>query len=153
MDIKKLLGEFELFKGLSEQELALIASKAVKAEYEENQEVFHEQSTESDLYILTEGRVQIVGALGKTDTATIHTILPGKLFGEFAFIDGQPRSATAVAIQKSTVFKIPSQDIYNIFEQNTKMGYITMRNLARILARRIRQTAHELRSSLMWERH
>ena len=95
MDIKKLLGEFELFKGLGEQELALIASKAVKAEYEENQEVFHEQSTESDLYILTEGRVQIVGALGKTDSATIHTILPGKLFGEFAFIDGQPRSATA----------------------------------------------------------
>lgn len=153
MDIKKLLSEFELFKGLSEQELALIASKAVKAEYEENQEVFHEQSTESDLYILTEGRVQIVGALGKTDSATIHTILPGKLFGEFAFIDGQPRSATAVAIQKCTVFKIPSQDIYDIFEQNTKMGYITMRNLARILARRIRQTAHELRSSLMWERH
>lgn len=153
MDIKKLLGEFELFKGLSEQELALIASKAVKAEYEENQEIFHEQSTESDLYILTEGRVQILGALGKTDSATIHTILPGKLFGEFAFIDGQPRSATAVAIQKSTVFKIPSQDIYNIFEQDAKMGYITMRNLARILARRIRQTAHELRSSLMWERH
>ncbi len=153
MDIKKLLAEFELFKGLSEPELALIASKAVRAEYEENQEIFHEQSTESDLYILTEGRVQILGALGKTDSATIHTILPGKLFGEFAFIDGQPRSATAVAIQKSTVFKIPSQDIYDIFEQDAKMGYITMRNLARILARRIRQTAHELRSSLMWERH
>lgn len=153
MDIKKLLGEFELFKGLGEQELALIASKAVKMDVDENQEIFHEQSTESDLYILTEGRVQIVGALGKTDTATIHTILPGKLFGEFAFIDGQPRSATALAIQKSTVFKIPSSAIYDIFEQNTKMGYITMRNLARILARRIRQTAHELRSSLMWERH
>ena len=153
MDIQKLLGEFELFKGLSEDELKQIASKAVKVEVDENQEVFHEQSTESDLYILTEGRVQIIGALGKTDSATIHTILPGKLFGEFAFIDGQPRSATALAIQKSTVFKIPSSAIYEIFEQNSKMGYITMRNLARILARHIRQTAHELRSSLMWERH
>lgn len=80
-------------------------------------------------------------------------VCPGKLFGEFAFIDGQPRSATAVAIQKSTVFKIPSADIYAIFDQDAKMGYITMRNLARILARRIRQTAHKLRSSLMWERH
>jgi CRP-like cAMP-binding protein len=153
MDIQKLLGSFELFKGLSEQDLALIASKAVKAEFEENQEIFHEQSTESDLYILTEGRVQIIGALGKTDSATIHTILPGKLFGEFAFIDGQPRSASAVAIQKCTVFKIPSGSLYDLFEQNTRMGYVTMRNLAQILARRIRQTAHELRSSLMWERH
>ncbi len=153
MDIQKLLGDFDLFKGLTENELALIGSKAVKAEFGENEEIFHEQSVESDLYILTEGRVQIIGALGKTDSATIHTILPGKLFGEFAFIDGQPRSATAVAIQKSTVFKIPSATLYEIFEQDNHMGYVTMRNLARILARRIRQTAHELRSSLMWERH
>jgi CRP-like cAMP-binding protein len=153
MDIQKLLAEFELFKGLTQPELALIGSKAVRVEFDENQEIFHEQSTESDLYILTEGRVQIVGQLGKTDSATIHTILPGKLFGEFAFIDGQPRSATAIAIQKTVVFKIPSAAIYEIFEQDNHMGYITMRNLARILARRIRQTAHELRSSLMWERH
>jgi CRP/FNR family cyclic AMP-dependent transcriptional regulator len=138
---------------LTQPELALIGSKAVRVEFDENQEIFHEQSTESDLYILTEGRVQIVGQLGKTDSATIHTILPGKLFGEFAFIDGQPRSATAIAIQKTVVFKIPSAAIYEIFEQDNHMGYITMRNLARILARRIRQTAHELRSSLMWERH
>jgi CRP/FNR family cyclic AMP-dependent transcriptional regulator len=153
MDIQKLLTDFELFHGLSEQDLKLIAAKAVKADFEENQEIFHEESRESDLYILTEGRVQIIGALGKSDSATIHTILPGKLFGEFAFIDGKPRSASAVAIQKSTVFKIPGAELYDLFEQNTRMGYITMRNLARILARRIRHTAHELRSSLMWERH
>ncbi len=153
MDIQKLLASFELFKGLTEADLGLIAEKAIKVEFDENQEIFHEQSTESDLYILTEGRVQIIGALGKTDSATIHTILPGKLFGEFAFIDGEPRSASALAIQKTTVFKIPSSAIYEIFDQDSRMGYITMRNLARILARRIRQTAHELRSSLMWEKH
>lgn len=153
MDIQKLLAGFELFKGLSEEQLKLIASKAVKEEFEENQEIFHEQSTDSDIYILMEGRVQIVAALGKTDSATIHTMLPGKLFGEFAFIDGEPRSATAVAIQKTSVFKIPRDTLYAAFEDDKAMGYITMRNLARILARRIRQTAHELRSSLMWEKH
>ncbi|MBL8032732.1 MAG: cyclic nucleotide-binding domain-containing protein [Leptospiraceae bacterium] len=153
MELQKLLGTFELFKDLSEDQLKLIGSKAVKAEYDENQEIFHEQSTESDIYILMEGRVQIIGALGKTDSATIHTILPGKLFGEFAFIDGEPRSASAVAIQKTSVFKIPRAELYTLFESDKTMGYIVMRNLARILARRIRQTAHELRSSLMWERH
>lgn len=153
MKIEELLAGFELFKGLNEQDLALIASKAVSAEFAQNQEIFHEQSTESDLYILTEGRVQIIGTLGKTDSVTIHTILPGKLFGEFAFIDGQPRSASAVAIQKCKVFRIPSGSLYELFDQNTRIGYIIMRNLAQILARRIRQTAHELRASLMWERH
>ena len=153
MDIKELLGTFELFKDLKQEQLDRIGATAIKEEFEENQEIFHEQSTASDIYVLTEGRVQIVGALGKTDSATIHTILPGKLFGEFAFIDGEPRSATAVAIQKATVFKIPRDALHGILEKDTAIGYLVMRNLARILARRIRQTAHELRSSLMWERH
>ncbi|MBN8219498.1 MAG: cyclic nucleotide-binding domain-containing protein [Spirochaetes bacterium] len=153
MELIQLLGTFELFKDLSEEKLKLVAAKAVKLDFAENQEIFHELSTESDIYILMQGRVQIVGALGKTDSATIHTILPGKLFGEFAFIDGEPRSATALAIEKTTVFKIPRADLYALFEGDQAMGYIVMRNLARILARRIRQTAHELRSSLMWERH
>lgn len=153
MDIKELLGTFELFKDLGPDELKRIAATAVKEVFDENQEIFHEQSTESDIYVLTEGRVQIIGALGKTDSATIHTILPGKLFGEFAFIDGEPRSATALALQKSTVFKIPRAALYTILDEDKTVGYIVMRNLARILARRIRQTAHELRSSLMWERH
>ena len=153
MDIKELLGTFELFKDLNADQLNRIAATAIKEEIEENEEIFHEKSTESDIYILTEGRVQIIGALGKTDSATIHTILPGKLFGEFAFIDGEPRSASALALQKSTVFKIPRPALYGILEEDKAVGFIVMRNLARILARRIRQTAHELRSSLMWERH
>lgn len=153
MELVKLLGTFELFKDLGEEKLKLVAAKAIKLDYAENQEIFHELSTESDIYILMEGRVQIIGALGKTDSATIHTMLPGKLFGEFAFIDGEPRSATALAIEKTSVFKIPRADLYALFEADQSMGYIVMRNLARILARRIRQTAHELRSSLMWERH
>lgn len=153
MDIQELLGTFELFKGLNPDQLKQIAATAVKETFDENQEVFHEKSTESDIYILTEGRVQIVGALGKTDSATIHTILPGKLFGEFAFIDGEPRSATAVALEKSTVFKLPRLALNSLLEKDSAIGFLVMRNLSRILARRIRQTAHELRSSLMWERH
>lgn len=152
MEIKNLIANLELFQGLKNSQLEKIASAAIKQEFAENQEIFHEQSTESDLYLLTDGRVQIIGLLGKGESATIHTILPGKLFGEFAFIDGEPRSASAIAIKPSTVFKIPRDVLYAAFEDDKEMGYIVMRNLARILARRIRQTAHELRASLMWER-
>lgn len=152
MEITELLATFELFKDLSDAQLQVVASTAIAEAFEENQEIFHEKSTESDIYILTEGRVQIIGALGKSDSATIHTIIPGKLFGEFAFIDGEPRSASAIAIMKSSVFKIPREALMAQFNQDSRLGFIVMRNLTGILARRIRQTAHELRSSLMWEK-
>ncbi len=153
MDIVKLLAGFELFKDLGEAQLQAIANTTVEEKFSENQEIFHEHSTASDIYILTEGRVQIVGQLGKTDSATIHMIVPGKLFGEFAFIDGEPRSATAIANKESTVLKIQRDALYAAFEADSLLGFIVMRNLARILARRIRQTGHELRSSLMWEKN
>lgn len=152
MNILEILKKLELFKDLTEAELDKVSRAAHPVAFEENQEIFHEKSQESHLYILTKGKVQILGALDKTEFATVHMILPGKLFGEFAFIDGQPRSATAVSIEQSEVLKVDREELYQLFEKDNRLGYIVMRNLSRILARRIRQTAHELRVSLMWEK-
>lgn len=151
MELKSILNTLELFGGLNEAELGQIASFAKEETYNEGEEIFHEASTQSDLFILMEGRVQVKVALNKRDEATIHTILSGKLFGEFAFIDEQPRSATAVAVDKSTVCRLKRDDLIGIFEKNNHAGYVVMSNMSRILARRIRQTAHELKLSLMWE--
>ena len=122
------------------------------AEYEEGQEIFHEASTESDIYLLVEGRVQVNVELGKSEHATFHTILPGKLFGEFSFIEKQPRSATAIAIKPSKIIQFARDELIQLFEKNNHIGYNIMFNMSRILARRIRQSGHELKSSLMWEK-
>ncbi len=151
MEIIGILKNLELFSGLNEDELKEVANAAKEEKYSEGQEIFHEKSLESDLFILVDGRVQVKVALGKRDEATIHTILPGKLFGEFAFIDQEPRSATALSIQDSRVFRISRPAMMGLFEKNNHIGYIVMKQMSFILARRIRQTAHELKTSLMWE--
>ena len=81
----------------------------------------------------------------------MFTILPGKLFGEFAFIDKQPRSATAISISNSNVFRLRREDMIQLFEKNNHIGYIVMKQMSFILARRIRQTAHALKISLIWD--
>lgn len=151
MEILSVLKNLELFAGLNELELKEIAVIAKEEKFKEGQEIFHEKSIESDLFILVEGRVQVKVALGKRDEATLHTILPGKLFGEFAFIDEEPRSASAFVIQDSRVFRITRSSMIELFEKNNRIGYIVMKQMSFILARRIRQTAHELKTSLIWE--
>jgi CRP/FNR family cyclic AMP-dependent transcriptional regulator len=151
MELSKLLKTLELFNGLSETELKEISNFAIEQNYKEGEEIFHEESLESDLYILNEGRVQVKVALNKREEATIHTILPGKLFGEFAFIDKQPRSATAISISNSNVFRLKREDMIQLFEKNNHIGYIVMKQMSFILARRIRQTAHALKISLIWD--
>lgn len=152
MKLNDIIKGLELFSGLSESELAQVEQLGQMIEYEEGAEIFHEASTASDLYLLIDGRVQVNVELGKIEVATFHTILPGKLFGEFSFIDQQPRSATAIAIKKSSIIKFGRDHLLEWFEQNHHAGYCVMFNMSKILARRIRQSGHELKSSLMWEK-
>ncbi len=151
MDLKANLKTQELFAGLSDLELEEVVGLAEFLKYEEGDEIFHEHDQESDLFILLDGRVQVNVALNKRENAVFHTILPGKLFGEFAFIDRQPRSATAVAVKQSSMVRLRREAMFGLFERNARVGYTFMKNLSGVLARRIRQTAHELKTSLMWE--
>jgi len=148
----ELLSNIEIFQNLDEEQLKLVEKCIEEKKFADGEEIFHENSKESDLYILLEGRVQVKVDLDKTEQATIHTILPGRLFGEFAFIDDQPRSATAHVIKNCTVLKIQKEKLIKLFEENNAIGYKVMYNLSRVFARRIRQTAHELKVSLMWEK-
>ena len=150
-DLKKILAGLEIFRDLAPEEFDKIVDFLEIKKYGKDEEIFHEKSLESDLYVVLEGRVKVQVELTKMDKATFHTILPGKLFGEFSFIDGQPRSASAIATENSEVLKIPKDNLFALFKENPRIGYCVMGSLSRILARRIRQTAHELKSSLMWE--
>ena len=152
MNLEEILKNLELFNGVTQPDLKVLENFGKIEKYEEGQEIFHEASIESDLYLLLEGRVQVNVELGKSEHATFHTILPGKLFGEFSFIDQEPRSATAIAIKPSKILKFARADLLEFFAKNNHAGYIVMFNMSKILARRIRQSAHELKSSLMWDK-
>jgi CRP-like cAMP-binding protein len=151
MELWKVLKGIEIFADLPDDDLHKIACIGEKLLFESDAEIFHENDMESHLYIVISGRVQVYADISKTDTAVLHTILPGKLFGEFAFIDQKARSATAVAKEQSEVMKFERDKMMELFNVNPAMGYAVMFRVSQILARRIRQTAHELKVSLMWE--
>jgi CRP-like cAMP-binding protein len=70
-------------------------------EYEVADVIFEEGSTGRELYVVLEGKIDIVKDAGATRT-TIVTLGKGEFFGEMAVIDGSARSATAVAAAPNT---------------------------------------------------
>jgi len=58
--------------------------------------IFEEGSTGRELYVVLDGKIDIVKITGATKT-TIVTLGKGEFFGEMAVIDGSSRSATAIA--------------------------------------------------------
>ena len=67
-------------------------------EYDVADVIFEEGSTGRELYVVLDGKIDIVKTTGATKT-TIVTLGKGEFFGEMALIDDAPRSATVVALR------------------------------------------------------
>ncbi|MES2600683.1 MAG: cyclic nucleotide-binding domain-containing protein [Pseudomonadota bacterium] len=70
-------------------------------EYDASEVVFEEGSTGRELFVVLEGKIDIVKNSG-ADRTVIVTLGKGEFFGEMAVIDGSARSATAVAAVSGT---------------------------------------------------
>ena len=70
-------------------------------EYDASDVIFEEGSTGRELFVVLEGKIDIVKNSG-ADRTVIVTLGKGEFFGEMAVIDGSARSASAVAAVSGT---------------------------------------------------
>ena len=151
-DFCRVLGRVEIFKELSPAELELIAELCEGRKYRNGDVIFTEQSKGKEIYIITKGRVCIeLGIKGKTDSATIHRLGKGELFGEVALVSSGPRSATARCEADCETTVIGREALLELFANNNKIGYVVMTNFASLLATRLRKTNLQLIACFLWE--
>jgi CRP-like cAMP-binding protein len=70
-------------------------------EYDVDDVIFEEGSTGRELFVVLEGKIDIVKISGAGKTLIV-TLGKGEFFGEMAVIDGSSRSATAIAAAPNT---------------------------------------------------
>jgi CRP/FNR family transcriptional regulator, cyclic AMP receptor protein len=70
-------------------------------EYDVNDVIFEEGSTGHELFVVLDGKIDIV-KLTDAGKTVIVTLGKGEFFGEMAVIDGSSRSATAIAAAPHT---------------------------------------------------
>lgn len=96
-----------LFKGLSEQQLLLLARAARWRQFARGEFLFLQGEPAHTAYVVCTGWVVI--ALNSADgrELAIHEMRDGDLFGENALIGNKPRSASALARETTDVLEIP----------------------------------------------
>lgn len=70
-------------------------------EYDASDVIFEEGSTGRELFVVLDGKIDIVKSSG-ADRTVVVTLGKGEFFGEMAVIDGSSRSASAVAAVAGT---------------------------------------------------
>ncbi len=152
MDSIRILKKVDMFRGLSPHQLESLAQVSEERKYRGGEAVFTEHSSGAEVYIIKKGKVCIeLGLKGKSNPATIQRLGVGQIFGELALVDRRRRSATAICENDCEIITIDRDKLNELFERDSPLGYAVMRNLAQLLAGRLRRTDLMLVASVLWE--
>jgi CRP-like cAMP-binding protein len=78
----------------------------------------------------------------------IATLGPGCLTGEMSMLTGRPRSATLTMLTSGEVLRLSRDVIDRLTHERPQAAIVLLRNLARILAERVRVTSYWLTEPL-----
>ena len=131
-----VLAKVPLFAGLPDEEIERLGALLRPRRYRRGEVIFLEGDQGTSLCLIAEGRVriQLTSADGREVVITVYG--PGEIFGELALLDGEPRSADAIAQDAARVFWLQRDD-FAAFLDNHPSAAMTM--LAS-LSRRLRHT-------------
>ncbi len=88
-----------LFRDMDQAALAEVAGLLRHRRFRRHEVIFHAGDPGDALFIVVSGSLKIVLPSPEGNEAIIATLRPGDFFGELAVLDGEPRSATAVALE------------------------------------------------------
>ncbi|GCE05946.1 Crp/Fnr family transcriptional regulator [Dictyobacter aurantiacus] len=129
-----------IFRGLGEDEIQELASAARKKTFRSGEVIFHRDDPGQVMYVIKEGKVKI--CLISPDGQEISLIVFGKgdYFGEFALLDGLPRSADAIALEKVECYTLQRSDFHKAIMKNPKIAIRVME----VLCERLRKTDQQV---------
>lgn len=106
--------------------------------------IFEEGAPGDGLYILREGEVEISSEVGAEQHRVVTMLGPGESFGEMALIDGEPRSAGAIAASDCILSFLPREALDTQIEANPKLAAALMRQISGRLRRFTQQYLREV---------
>jgi len=140
------LSEMILFKDFSEKELALIQQNIVNLSFNKNEIVFKEGDQTRDLYFLTKGKMTVYIYLPESDIQKrLFAYAPGTVVGEMSFLDGDPRSASVWASERSEIMCLPIKNFQRLSQKEPELTAKFMKNLALEISGRLRRTSNQVR--------
>jgi len=96
--------------------------------------------TGTEMYMVVSGRLRAFDRLADGSEKTLSQLEPGAIFGEVALVSQQPRSASVVADTRAGLLRLDFEAFERIRRRFPFTGAKLFRNLARVLAGRLRYT-------------
>jgi NADP-reducing hydrogenase subunit HndB len=132
-----------IFKGLDANQLAAVRNCCQEEQHKVGSRLFGEGEPAASLYIVKNGQVDLRFDLPGRPTSeknTISSILETKAFGWSSLVAPYKYSLSAYcSTQSCEVVKIDRQNLLELFEEDHRLGYLVLSNMARVIGKRFKK--------------
>jgi CRP-like cAMP-binding protein len=161
---KNLLAGFKFFSEVVPETLEMIVQKGEVLEFGPGDVIFHFDEPAEHIYGLLEGEVDLsivfVDKVLKTEieyeeairarmvdeekSIVIDTVFPNQIFGWASLVGPARRTVTARCKETCKVIAIAAADLNAMFAKDHSLGYVIMKKLADIIAKRLKMRTDKL---------
>ena len=132
-EIAENLDEIHVFSDLAEEELEKVANLCTPRTYPKNSMIILEEEFGDTVFGIIGGTVKITRVNDEGKEVILALLGQGELFGELAVLDGEARSANALAQEKCLLLAFPKGEFLNLLKTNFKISFALMGELAKRL--------------------
>jgi CRP/FNR family transcriptional regulator, cyclic AMP receptor protein len=143
-DKRQLFEQHFLLGKLSSSEIDTLLQYARVERYPAGEEIYAKGSPGQSMMAVLRGTAKMTSVSRDGKEVVLNIMHPGEIFGEIALLDGDERSADAVAMSDCEILVLNRRDFMPILEKRADICLI----LLRILCQRLRQTSEQVEDVL-----
>jgi CRP/FNR family transcriptional regulator, cyclic AMP receptor protein len=140
LSIVDVLSSAQVFSALPPDAIATLADVCATRTYQRGQYLWFQGDEGSRMIVVASGLVKVVIASEQGDEVVLVTLGPGRTLGELALLDGSPRSASAVAMEPTTVVMISRVTLLDLLSRHPPLLDALLRSVGGIVRRLTEQT-------------
>jgi CRP/FNR family cyclic AMP-dependent transcriptional regulator len=107
-----------IFLTLPDEHLAQLAVLSQRRRFQAGARIFRAGDPGTTLFVISSGRVSIEKVSETGKDVVLAELGPGDAFGDLALLDGEPRSATARAVEDTECVTLLREDFLSLVETN-----------------------------------
>jgi len=144
LNVTDILKMIPIFQNLSKRDLKKVAGIIYDRVYQPGEFLFEKDQPGAAMYIIKKGAIKILAPGPQNEEVVLATLETGDFVGELALLDDSPRSASAMAVEKTEALAFFREDLNKLLNTNPETASRIFKELALIIGKRLKATNEQL---------
>ena len=135
LELSKALAQVKIAAGLTEAERESLKAAATLRRGQAGELIVEQGKEMGRMVIILQGKAEV-----RISGKLVVSLSGQSLVGEIEFLDTLPASADVVLLEDADLIELDSAALNRLMEKQPRVGYVLMREIAKIEAGRLRRT-------------